>query len=37
VRLAQLVIMPVVRAVFDVVGDLATIERLEGGFGSTGR
>ena len=36
-RLAQLVIVPVVRAAFEIVADFATTERWEGGFGSTGR
>jgi dUTP pyrophosphatase len=36
-RLAQLVIVPVVRAAFDVVADFAESERSDGGFGSTGR
>ena len=36
-RLAQLVIVPVVRAAFHVVDDFAASERAEGGFGSTGR
>ena len=36
-RLAQLVIVPVVRAAFYVVDDFAASERAEGGFGSTGR
>ena len=36
-RLAQLVIVPVMRAAFDVVTDFAVSERSEGGFGSTGR
>jgi dUTP pyrophosphatase len=36
-RLAQLVIVPVVRAQFDVVADFAASERAGGGFGSTGR
>ena len=36
-RLAQLVIVPVVRAAFEVVEDFAASERASGGFGSTGR
>jgi dUTP pyrophosphatase len=36
-RLAQLVIVPVVRAAFDVVDEFAASERAAGGFGSTGR
>jgi len=36
-RLAQLVIVPVVRAAFEVVEDFAASERGEGGFGSSGR
>ena len=36
-RLAQLVIVPVVRAAFDIVEDFAASERGEGGFGSSGR
>ena len=36
-RLAQLVIVPVVHAAFDVVEDFAASERAAGGFGSTGR
>jgi dUTP diphosphatase len=36
-RLAQLVIVPVVQAAFDVVADFAVSERSDGGFGSTGR
>ncbi len=36
-RLAQLVIVPVVQAAFDVVADFAESERSDGGFGSTGR
>jgi dUTP pyrophosphatase len=36
-RLAQLVIVPVVQAEFNVVDDFATSQRGEGGFGSTGR
>ncbi len=36
-RLAQLVIVPVVQAAFDVVDDFAASERSAGGFGSTGR
>jgi len=36
-RLAQLVIVPVVRADFNVVAEFAASERGDGGFGSTGR
>lgn len=36
-RLAQLVIVPVVQAEFNVVDDFASSQRGEGGFGSTGR
>jgi dUTP pyrophosphatase len=36
-RLAQLVIVPVVQAEFNVVEAFETSERGEGGFGSTGR
>jgi dUTP pyrophosphatase len=36
-RLAQLVIVPIVHANFDVVADFETSERSGGGFGSTGR
>ncbi|WP_175675139.1 dUTP diphosphatase [Burkholderia ambifaria] len=36
-RLAQLVIVPVVQAQFNIVDDFAQSERGEGGFGSTGR
>jgi len=36
-RLAQLVIVPVVQAEFNVVEDFDTSQRGEGGFGSTGR
>jgi dUTP pyrophosphatase len=36
-RLAQLIIVPVVRAEFDVVDAFAASERAGGGFGSTGR
>jgi dUTP pyrophosphatase len=36
-RLAQLVIVPVVQATFNVVEDFSSSERGEGGFGSTGR
>jgi dUTP diphosphatase len=36
-RLAQLVIVPVVRATFEVVAEFETSHRAEGGFGSTGR
>ena len=36
-RLAQLVIVPVVQAVFRQVDDFATSARGEGGFGSTGK
>ena len=36
-RLAQLIIVPVVQAEFNVVDDFAASTRGEGGFGSTGR
>ncbi|MBY8606449.1 dUTP diphosphatase [Burkholderia arboris] len=36
-RLAQLVIVPVVQAQFNIVDDFAESDRGEGGFGSTGR
>lgn len=36
-RVAQLVILPVVRAAFEVVDDFAPSERGAGGFGSSGR
>ena len=36
-RLAQLVIVPVVQAAFEVVDDFAESSRAAGGFGSTGR
>ena len=36
-RIAQLLIMPVVRAQFEVVEQLPRTDRGEGGFGSTGR
>jgi dUTP pyrophosphatase len=36
-RLAQLVIVPVVKASFDIVDDFAASARADGGFGSTGR
>jgi len=36
-RLAQLVIVPVVRAAFNVVDKFETSERGDGGFGSTGK
>jgi len=36
-RLAQLVIVPVVQAAFDIVDDFTESERSAGGFGSTGR
>ena len=36
-RLAQLVIVPVVQAAFEVVGDFEASIRADGGFGSTGR
>jgi len=35
-RLAQLVIVPVVQAKFNIVDDFETSERGAGGFGSTG-
>jgi dUTP pyrophosphatase len=37
VRLAQLVIVPVVQATFNIVDDFAQSERGAGGFGSTGK
>jgi dUTP pyrophosphatase len=36
-RLAQLIIVPVAKAAFEVVEDFAASRRAEGGFGSTGR
>jgi dUTP pyrophosphatase len=36
-RLAQLVVVPIAQARFDVVDDFETSHRAEGGFGSTGR
>ena len=36
-RIAQMIIVPVVQARFDVVADFAASERGAGGFGSTGR
>nr|WP_268838321.1 hypothetical protein [Burkholderia sp. WTPI3] len=36
-RLAQLVIVPVVQAQFNIVDDFDQSDRGEGGFGSTGR
>jgi dUTP pyrophosphatase len=36
-RIAQLVIVPIVRAAFRVVDEFAPSERGEGGFGSSGR
>src|SRR4029077_10758912 len=36
-RLAQLVIVPVVQATFDIVSDFEKTARAAGGFGSTGR
>ena len=36
-RIAQLVIVPIVRAVFDVVDEFAPSARGDGGFGSSGR
>ncbi len=36
-RIAQLVIVPIVRAAFDVVDEFAPSARGEGGFGSSGR
>src|SRR5947209_5248362 len=36
-RLAQLVIVPIVKAVFEVVDDFAESARAAGGFGSSGR
>ena len=36
-RIAQLVIVPVVQADFEIVEDFQTSDRAEGGFGHTGR
>ncbi len=36
-RLAQLVVVPVVQATFNIVDEFETSQRGEGGFGSTGR
>lgn len=36
-RIAQLVIVPIVRAVFETVSEFAPSQRGEGGFGSSGR
>jgi len=36
-RLAQLVIVPVAQAAFEIVADFAVSQRSDGGFGSTGR
>lgn len=36
-RLAQLVIVPVVQAQFNVVSDFPATQRGEGGYGSTGQ
>ncbi len=36
-RMAQLVLVPVVRAQFDIVAEFTSSERGEGGFGSSGR
>jgi dUTP pyrophosphatase len=36
-RMAQLVIVPVVQAQFNVVTDFGATERGEGGYGSTGK
>lgn len=36
-RIAQMVIVPVIKAQFNVVSEFATSERGEGGFGSTGK
>ena len=36
-RIAQMVIVPVVQAAFELVDDFVASERGEGGFGSTGR
>jgi dUTP pyrophosphatase len=36
-RLAQMVIVPVVQASFEVVDDFASSDRGAGGFGSTGK
>ncbi len=37
IEFAQMVIVPVVQAAFEVVDEFATSERGTGGFGSTGR
>lgn len=36
-RIAQMIIVPVVQAQFEVVGEFDTSDRAEGGFGHTGR
>ena len=36
-RIAQMVIIPVVQAAFDIVDEFTASERGEGGFGSTGK
>ena len=36
-RIAQMIVAPVVQAVFEVVGELGDTARGDGGFGSTGR
>ena len=36
-RIAQLIIVPVVQAQFEIVEEFAASDRGEGGFGSTGR
>lgn len=36
-RIAQLIVAPVARALFEEVAELETTERADGGFGSTGR
>ena len=36
-RIAQMVIVPIVQAQFELVDDFASSERGAGGFGSTGR
>ena len=36
-RIAQLVVVPVVQAVFNIVGDFPASQRGEGGYGSTGQ
>jgi len=36
-RIAQLVVAPIARAIFELVAELGETERSDGGFGSTGR